>query len=227
LFSKKTILFLIIVLTLGLSVTGCDLFNDINLDNDEILEDQSKADFFNTVINDFGDVLQSFIDATYYEEPEITALEEPFEHLVFPQAEDLDFADFFSHYDLFIAGEGKIVSEEEAAEDLAEIFQDFLKGLLWDEEINQEDFNDTVILIDFHFNYFFEIPFFYRLDFDYPQEGLKFFQIIVTRTITIEEEEKQEFREAWISLAQYEEEFRIIDLNFWNLIGGYNNVVPF
>ncbi len=226
-FSKKTILFLIIVLTLGLSVTGCDLFNDINLDNDEILEDQSKADFFNTVINDFGDVLQSFIDATYYEEPEITALEEPFEHLVFPQAEDLDFADFFSHYDLFIAGEGKIVSEEEAAEDLAEIFQDFLKGLLWDEEINQEDFNDTVILIDFHFNYFFEIPFFYRLDFDYPQEGLKFFQIIVTRTITIEEEEKQEFREAWISLAQYEEEFRIIDLNFWNLIGGYNNVVPF
>jgi len=227
LFSKKTILFLIIVLALGLSVTGCDLFNDINLDNEEILEDQSKADFFNTVINDFGDVLQSFIDATYYEEPEVTALLEPVEYLVFPQAEDLDFTDFFSRYDLFIGPEGRVVSEEQAAEGLVGIFEDFLRGLLQSEEIDPQDYNDTDISIQFQFNYFFETPFLYRLGDEYPQEGLQFFHLTVTRTITINEEEDQEFREARIALAQYEDGFRVVDLYFWNLLGGYNNSLPY
>ncbi len=108
-----------------------------------------------------------------------------------------------------------------------EIFEGFLKGLLQGEEINQEDYNDTDILIQFQFNYFFETPFLYRLDAEYPQEGLQFFYLTVTRTITIEEEEKQEFREARLALAQYEDGLRVVDLYFWDLMGGYNNVVPF
>ncbi len=96
---KKRWGLLSLVLVLGLLFSGCELFNDVDLD-DVLPEELSRADFLNTLVNDFEPIVQSFIDATYYEEPEVPALEEPFEHLEFPEAEDLDFTDFFSHYDL-------------------------------------------------------------------------------------------------------------------------------
>ncbi len=209
---KKKWLFLILILALGMVFSGCDLFNDINIDEEENLEDLTIANFLNEIINDFGDVLQSFIDNTTYDE----GLEE----LVFPEQGELDFSALLTHID-HLRWWNKIESEEEIEEDMLENFTYFLEELLFDEGIDPEEFEETDILVNFQYKYFVEDIM--LANDEYPQEELKFIWAFVIREISINGETKETLVNTFLDVAPYPEQFKTVYFYYRGLI---ENFIP-
>lgn len=208
---KKRWLFLILVLALGMVFSGCDLFNDIDLDEEEILEDLTIANFLNEIINDFGEVLQSFIDNTEYDD----GLDE----LIFPEPGDLDFSVLFAHID-HIRWWDKVEGEEEIEEEMLERFSYFLEGLLFDEGVNIGDFEETVVLVNFQYKYFME-DIMLANDGEYPQEELIFIWAMVIREISINGESKETFVNTYLDVAPYPDKYKTVYFYYRSLIENY------
>ncbi len=207
---KKRWLFLILVLALGMVFSGCDLFNDIDLDEEEILEDLTIANFLNEIINDFGEVLQSFIDNSEYDD----GLDE----LIFPEPGDLDFSALFAHID-HIRWWGEVEGEEEIEEDMLERFSYFLEELLFDEGVNIEDFEETVVLVNFQYKYFMEDIM--LANDEYPQEELIFIWAMVIREISINGESKETFVNTYLDIAPYPDKYKTVYFYYRSLIENY------
>ncbi len=207
---KKRWLFLILVLALGMVFSGCDLFNDIDLDEEEILEDLTIANFLNEIINDFGEVLQSFIDNSEYDD----GLDE----LIFPEPGDLDFSALFAHID-HIRWWGEVEGEEEIEEDMLERFSYFLEELLFDEGVNIEDFEETGVLVNFQYKYFMEDIM--LANDEYPQEELIFIWAMVIREISINGESKETFVNTYLDIAPYPDKYKTVYFYYRSLIENY------
>jgi len=210
LLQKKRWLFLILVLALGMVFSGCDLFNDIDLDEEEILEDLTIANFLNEIINDFGEVLQSFIDNSEYDD----GLDE----LIFPEPGDLDFSALFAHID-HIRWWGEVEGEEEIEEDMLERFSYFLEELLFDEGVNIEDFEETGVLVNFQYKYFMEDIM--LANDEYPQEELIFIWAMVIREISINGESKETFVNTYLDIAPYPDKYKTVYFYYRSLIENY------
>ncbi len=208
---KKKWLFLILVLALGIVFSGCDLFNEIDIDEEEILEDLTIANFLNEIINDFGDVLQSFIVNTGYDD----GLDE----LIFPQPGDLDFSALFAHID-YIRLWGEVEGEEEIEEDMLERFAYFLERLLFDERVALEDFEETDVLVDFQYKYFMENIMLANEE-EYPQEELIFIWAMVIREISINGESKETIVNTYLDIAPYPDKFKTTYFYYRGLIENY------
>ncbi len=207
---KKRWLFLILVLALGMVFSGCDLFNDIDLDEEEILEDLTIANFLNEIINDFGEVLQSFIDNSEYDD----GLDE----LIFPEPGDLDFSALFAHID-HIRWWGEVEGEEEIEEDMLERFSYFLEELLFDEGVNIEDFEETGVLVNFQYKYFMEDIM--LANDEYPKEELIFIWAMVIREISINGESKETFVNTYLDIAPYPDKYKTVYFYYRSLIENY------
>jgi len=205
----KRLVFLFAVLIFGLVLSGCGLFNDVDLNDDETVEEQSIADFFNSFVNSFGVLVQEFVDET----------EEAEGALDFPDADDLDFSDFLGHFDEFLDGPGGR-DEEEAKVDIIEELEDFVLDIESAFDIDRAEFNDTNIEVAFQYKYFIEVPFFEVFDEEqeYPQEELRLFLFMVEVSITVEEEEEEDFRMIESIVVEYDDGFRVLDADFFYLL---------
>jgi len=231
LFLKNKLFLFFLIFSVGIIFSGCGLFNDIDLGEEPDLSDQAKAEFLNTFINDLETLVQEFIEETYYEEPAVTVLlDDPYHYLNFPDPEDLDLSQLLAHFDLFIipnyyndwvlrSGAPYLADEEEFSKYIVDVLEEFLKDLLGANEIDQEDFNETDILVHFTYKYFYDRPVFRVGQNDYPQEEMQFVELIFTQKTTVNGNETEKFQEGYASLAEYEADFKLIEIDFWDLLG--------
>jgi len=198
--AKKYFL-LVTLLVLGLVISGCGLFNDVDLNDDEIVDEHSIADFLNSVVTSFGVLVQDFIDQT----------EEVGGVLEFPDADDLDFSDLFGHFDEILGDPGGW-DEEDFKMTIIEDLEDFVLGIEAAFDIDRPDFNETSIQAGYQYKYFIELPSYYVLEDEqeYPQEELRFVIALVEVFVNVDEEEEKDFREIDILLVEYDDGFRII-----------------
>jgi len=205
LLKNRKLVLLPLALILGLLLSGCGLFNDVEVDVPT--EELSKADFLNTLINDFADLVQSFIDETEYDDGWMT-----------PGEDDLDFSALFAHYDIFML-EGRIVEEEDLMKFMLDDLEDFVRE---DLNIPPEDFNDAEINFSLNYKYFIEAPFEFIIgmeDVDYPQEEVKFLIAMAIQEITVDEETEEQIVSSFVFVAPYEDAFKVIYFEYWGLLG--------
>ncbi len=222
-----------LVLVMVVAVTGCDLFNEVDLvdenNQEELIQELSRADFFNTLITDFGELVQYFIDQTEF--VELDPLEvDPLlmGELVFPSVEDLDFTAFLAHYDIYLDCR-EVLDEEEFKELVVEAFEDFIEDLLWQESIPVEDFNETEISVDYQYKYYIETdqhkPYIGISSLDYPQEELLIVELITIQNLSINDESLSRVRKSYLELAEYPDEFKISKFVFKSLLCDCTNLL--
>ncbi len=202
---NRKLVLLPLALILGLLLSGCGLFNDVEVDVPT--EELSKADFLNTLINDFADLVQSFIDETEYDDGWMT-----------PGEDDLDFSALFAHYDIFML-EGQILEEEQLIEYMLEDMEYFVTE---DLNISTEEFNDAEINFSLTYKYFIEAPaefIFWMEAVDYPQEEVKFLIAMAIQEITVDEETEEQIVSSFVFVAPYEDAFKVIYFDYWGLLG--------
>jgi len=205
----KRLFLLVVVLVVGLIMSGCGLFNDVDLNDDEIVEEQSIADFLNSLVNSFGVLVQDFIDQT----------EEAEGVLEFPDADDLDFFDLFGHLDEFLDGPGGM-DEEDFKLVIVEDLEYFVLGIEAFFDIERAEFNDTNIQAGFQYKYFMEVPAYYILENEqeYPQEELRFFLAMVEASVNVDEEEEKEFRMMETFMVEYDDGFKFLQAELYYLL---------
>ncbi len=203
-----------LMLVLGLLFSGCGLFNDVDLD-DVLPEELSRADFLNTLVNDFEAIVQSFIEQTEYDDTEGWS---------FPEEEDIDFSDFLAHFDILMYYFEELVDEEEFIEELLYDLEYFLTdSLLPMADLDTEDFNDAEITFALQYKYFFEIPIFFLGDNEYPQEPVEFLVAAAIRTITVDGEKFEEIFNSLVVIADFEDHLKAALFEYWNFLGEYYN----